>query len=168
MASHFSHKAPRNYAYKVEEWLGEPSIEGNDVVGWEKSANSILADSPYDRIEIKDEYVPHNFPAEHHDFVYSYAKIRLTPSQACSLLKVSGSILPDLLKKEVGARCGDLTANDVTLSFVQDVADGLTEPTKQEYSRRIKNSIVTRRKFNAHKKVDKEEGKEEYDECILF
>ena len=49
------------------------------------------------------------------------------------LAKCSGSILIDHLKNEVGARCGSLTANAVTLNFCLDVVAGRTEPTKDEY-----------------------------------
>lgn len=164
MALNFKHSEPRKYYYKLENWLGEPSIVGEDVVGWEKSVTENLSGTPYLRIVLKDEYVAHNFPAKHHDYVYSYAKLKMTAEKACSLVKVSGSILIDLLKNEVGARCGSLTANDVTLSFVEDVITGKTKATKQEYSRRIKNSIVTRAKYNAHKRIKSASSSEE---CII-
>ena len=60
------------------------------------------------------------------------------------LAKCSGSILIDHLKNEVGARCGSLTANAVTLNFVLDVVAGRTEPTKDEYEGRI---IAQRKMF---------------------
>ena len=50
---------------------------------------------------------------------------------------VTGSIIIDGLKGEATARCGDLVANDVTLNFVLDAIDGKTEPTKEEYAKRI-------------------------------
>lgn len=159
----FVNKEPKEYITKLEKWLGGPTLVGESIVGWEKSA---LYD-PYILIEVKDEYVKHDFPAPHHDFVTSYAHISLTEKQACDLLKVSGSILIDLLKNVVGARCGGLTANDVTLSFVEDVAEGLTQPTKKEYAKRIKNKIITREKYNASELLKLSERDNKEDNCII-
>lgn len=163
--THFSNAAPRNYASKLEQWLGPPSITGRSVVGWEKSETQALSKTPYLRIIVRDEYIPHDFPAKHHDFVYSYASVKMTSDQACALVKVSGSILIDLLKNEVGARCGGLGANDATLSFVLDVVQGKSPATKEEYASRINNEIVSRSKFNAYKQLEKAN---ESDACVLF
>ena len=51
--------------------------------------------------------------------------------------KVTGSIIIDGLKGTVTARCGDLVANDVTINFVLDVVAGKTEPSRDEYKKRI-------------------------------
>lgn len=163
--AHFSHPEPRKYINKLENWLGSPSVEGKEIVEWEQSVTPELKGTPYLRITVRDEYIPHSFPAKHHDFVYSVAKIQVTSNQACELLKVSGSILIDLLKNEVGARCGGLTANDVTLSFVLDVVQGKAKATKDEYKRRITNKIVTRKQFDSYKKIEKGGHS---DDCILF
>ena len=161
----FKNEKPREYALYLEDFFGPPTIVGKKVVGWED------VPKPYTRIEVRDEYIKHTFPAQHYDFIYSYAKIPLTPEIAGKLLKVTGSILVDLLKGEVGARCEGLTANDVTLSFVADVKAGNASATKKEYAHRIKNSIITHtssyflgRKFAEFKK---KEILEEV-ECIII
>ena len=142
----FHYKKPEEYKNTLVQALGTPSGYTPKSVTWEFQKT-------YTRVVIRDEYIAHDFPVPHHDFVYSYAKIKLTPAQACALLKVSGSIMPDLLKGEVGARCGGLTKNDVTLSFALDVAEGKAKATKTEYARRITGNIVTRRKFNMHTRM---------------
>jgi hypothetical protein len=50
----------------------------------------------------------------------------------------SESILLDLLKNEVTARCATLSANAVTLNYVLDVVSDRVKGSKQEYERRIK------------------------------
>ena len=44
------------------------------------------------------------------------------------MVNSSESILLDFLKNEVGARCGSLTANAVTLNYVLDVVAGRVKP----------------------------------------
>jgi hypothetical protein len=55
-----------------------------------------------------------------------------------ALAESSESILLDLLKNEVTARCATLSANAVTLNYVIDVVAGRIEPSRAEYERRIK------------------------------
>ena len=156
----FKNSVPQEYAEKLTRLLGRPTIIGEKVIGWEN------VPSPYIRIEVRDEYIFHDFPAKHHDFVYSYVKMNIEVSVACRLLKVSGSILIDLLKKEVGARCGGLTANDVTLSFVHDVINNNIQASKKEYARRIINKIVTVDKYNLSRRFDNI-LKRENEGCII-
>ena len=62
----------------------------------------------------------------HYDFVYSYIDLEIDEDLSDELAKCSGSILIDRPKNEVGARCGSLTANAVTLNFCLDVSAGRT------------------------------------------
>jgi hypothetical protein len=54
------------------------------------------------------------------------------------LAESSESILLDLLKNEVTARCATLSANAVTLNYVMDVVSGRVKGSKEEYEKRIK------------------------------
>jgi hypothetical protein len=54
------------------------------------------------------------------------------------LAESSESILLDLLKNEVSARCATLSANAVTLNYVLDVVSGRVVGSKAEYEKRIK------------------------------
>jgi hypothetical protein len=147
----FKEPVPREYAEKLRKVLGKPACETRGLMIWTK------LHAPYVDIKIMDEYIPHNFPAAHHDFVYSTISLKryghLDPKKACALLRVSGSIIVDLLKQEASARCGGLTKNDVTLSFVIDVIQNKTPATKREYKKRILNNIVTHRQLDYHKKL---------------
>jgi len=60
------------------------------------------------------------------------------------LAESSESILLDLLKNEVSARCATLSANAVTLNYVLDVISGRVEGSKAEYESRIKQLYKNR------------------------
>lgn len=131
----FKNKEPRRYAEQLKKVLGDPNGTGPNFVSW------TLNDDfwPYTEIKVMDEYIRHDFPQKHYDFVYSTSHMPIKTKHACSLMSVSGSILPDLLKQTCTARCGGLDANSVTIQFVYDVVSGRVKPTKKNYAARIKN-----------------------------
>lgn len=136
----FKHKQPREYIKKLTKVLGQPTGKGKTFVVWENPPK------PYTLIKVVDEYVKHDFPALHHDFVYSYVKMSgITPEIACRVMKVSGSILIDLLNKEVAGRCANTCANASTLSFVDDVIKGKVQARKSVYAKYIKEGIMSRK-----------------------
>jgi hypothetical protein len=92
----------------------------------------------FKRIEVKDEYILHCCPAPHYDFVYSTIDLHVPKKYVRVLADSSESILLDLLKNEVTARCATLSANAVTLNYVLDVVSGRVKGSKEEYERRIK------------------------------
>lgn len=132
----WNNEEPAMYALDLIERLGPPTGIGKDFISW----NNEMLPKPYTEVKVIDEYVFHNFPGNHYDFVYTSAKIKLTPDQACKLIKSSSSIIPDLLRNIVTARCGGLTKNDVTLAYAYDVGNGLKNPGREEYAKRIRNN----------------------------
>ena len=92
----------------------------------------------FKRIEVKDEYILHCCPAPHYDYVYSTIDLHVPKKYVRVLADSSESILLDLLKNEVTARCATLSANAVTLNYVLDVVSGRVPGSKEEYERRIK------------------------------
>lgn len=150
MYARFKNKAPREYAKTLVKFLGRPTgITAHSLI-WEKEA---LPKPPkgvkkvYTEVRIVDEYIAHDFPTPHRDYVYTYAHIPITSEKACAVMKVSGSISVDLLRNIVFARCAGLGKNDVSLAFVKDVVDGKASATKAEYARRIKGNINTHPKI---------------------
>ncbi len=148
------YKVPSEYAKKLMKAWDVPTGLSWYSAKWETKTRD-----PYVEVKVVDEYVAHTFPKKHYDFVYTTISVkkaikrRVTAEHACALMKVSGSIIIDLLKQEVTARCGGLGKNDVTLAFVLDVIEGKTKPTKQEYKRRILKDIITRKNLNLHKSI---------------
>ena len=100
----------------------------------------------FKRIEVLDEYILHCCPAPHYDFVYSTIDLHVPKKFVRVLAESSESILLDLLKNEVSARCATLSANAVTLNYVLDVVSERVKGSKEEYERRIqqlyKNKLV--------------------------
>ena len=92
----------------------------------------------FKRIEVIDEYILHCCPAPHYDFVYSTVDLHVPKKFVRVLAESSESILLDLLKNEVSARCATLSANAVTLNYVLDVVSGRVQGSKEEYESRIK------------------------------
>lgn len=92
----------------------------------------------FKRIEVLDEYILHCCPAPHYDFVYSTIDLHVPKKYVRVLAESSESIMLDLLKNEVSARCATLSANAVTLNYVLDVVSERVQGSKEEYERRIK------------------------------
>jgi len=126
----WDHDEAVSYSKYLEDHFGPPDEFTNEQTVWHNKDG-------FKRIVCKDEYILHGSPAPHYDFVYSYIDLEIPENLSDELAYCSGSILIDHLKNEVGARCGSLTANAVTLNFCLDVVAGRAEPTKQEYERRI-------------------------------
>ena len=71
--------------------------------------------------EMKDEQVAHSVPSFHRDFLYTTIRLYIEPDLVPYVQSISGSVMLDLLKKEVSARCGSLAANYATLRTVIEV-----------------------------------------------
>jgi len=126
----WKNKSPVKYAMHLSETFGPPTeLTPFRAIWYDKDGVK--------RIVIKDEYILHGSPSPHYDFVYSYVDLKVPHEFAESLVNSSESILIDFLKNEVGARCGSLTANAVTINYVLDVVYGRVKPSKEEYEKRI-------------------------------
>ena len=128
--SKWDHPEAADYSQFLEKTFGEPDEATDEQTVWHNKDG-------FKRIVVRDEYILHGSPAPHYDFVYSYIDLEVDEDLSDELAKCSGSILIDHLKNEVGARCGSLTANAVTLNFCLDVVYGRTQPVKEEYEKRI-------------------------------
>tara|TARA_B100000886_G_scaffold218804_1_gene151871 strand:- start:563 stop:1795 length:1233 start_codon:yes stop_codon:yes gene_type:complete len=128
--SKWDHPEAADYSQFLEKTFGEPDEATDEQTVWHHKDG-------FKRIVVRDEYILHGSPAPHYDFVYSYIDLEVDEDLSDELAKCSGSILIDHLKNEVGARCGSLTANAVTLNFCLDVVYGRTEATPKEYEKRI-------------------------------
>ena len=122
---------PRNFVENLTKKLGEPDeLTANRAVWRDRDG--------FKCIEVKDEYILHCCPAPHYDYVYSTIDLHVPKKFLRVLAESSESILVDLLKNEVAARCATLSANAVTLNYVLDVVSERVEGSKAEYKRRIK------------------------------
>jgi len=96
----------------------DPTSGGSAI--WTKEQ---LTNTPYERIEIRDEQIPHDKPKPHTDFLYSWYKIDIPSYKIGGLHKISKSISYDPLKKVMTARCHDMRPNVVTHWIVKQYAE---------------------------------------------
>ena len=93
-----------------------------------------------------DEDVKHCVPRPHHDYFYSSVRFFVPKDKVCQVLKISGSLNYDGLKKELTARCGAIGANYATLYLGMLVASGklsIDEVKKNDmYPRMIGGEIL--------------------------
>jgi hypothetical protein len=127
----WKNEEPVKFVKSLTKKLGGPDeLTANRAVWYNKDG--------FKRIEVKDEYILHCCPAPHYDFVYSTIDLHVPKQFVRVLADSSESILLDLLKNEVTARCATLSANAVTLNYVLDVVSGRVKGSKAEYESRIK------------------------------
>jgi hypothetical protein len=127
----WNNEEPIEFVKSLTKKLGKPAeLTDNRAVWYSKDG--------FKRIEVLDEYILHCCPAPHYDFVYSTIDLHVPKKFVRVLAESSESILIDLLKNEVSARCATLSANAVTLNYVLDVVSERVEGSKDEYEKRIK------------------------------
>lgn len=135
---HFRHKDAAEYGKSLIKEFGQPDQFTDSCLVWYNI-------SQFTETYLQDESIPHEFPAPHRDFCYSTKVIPVDTKFAKTLAHTTGSIIIDGLKNQVTARCGSITANAITLGFVQDLVDGKIsnnpEKAKKEYGRRIKKLV---------------------------
>jgi hypothetical protein len=129
--SDWQNEEPKEFARHLIKQFGAPAEETGTQATW-------YAKDGFKKIVVKDEYILHCCPEPHYDFVYSTVDLHVPKKYVRALADSSESILLDLLKNEVTARCATLSANAVTLNYVIDVVAGRVEPSRAEYERRIK------------------------------
>ena len=149
----FKNKKADAYLKELTDLIGKPTYSSDMEHGWynptlpKQYGKYTMLTTKVDKVFIIDEAIPHSFPADHIDFVYTtYAVPEWRPKDGkhtidTDLFKqfagVTGSIIIDGLKGTITARCGDLVANDITINFVLDVVAGKIKPDKEEYAKRI-------------------------------
>jgi len=118
--SEWKYRLPRQYYSKVVELFGDPKFVANIKGGMAVWTQRGL----YNEHILRDEHVNHCVPAKHVDFFYSSIKFYVPPNKLNDVLRISGSINYDGLKKMLTARCGGIGANIATLYLAMKVASG--------------------------------------------
>lgn len=125
-------QAPKiQYERLANEVRRRPDVLHNHPEGfaiWKDPMDGIL------RHEIKDEIVKHCVPSPHIDFLYTTIIFFIPPEVVPSVQKISGSVMLDLLKNEVTARCGSTAANYATLKTVVDLVNDFIESQDKSLS----------------------------------
>jgi len=127
----WQNQEPREFAQKLARRWGPPDEETGTHATWFRRDG-------FRQVRVQDEYILHCCPEPHYDFVYSTIDLAVPKKYLRVLADSSDSILVDLLKNEVSARCATLSANAVTLNYVMDVVSGRVQGSREEYERRIR------------------------------
>ena len=127
----WKNQEPQRFARSLIRHWGQPDEETGTQATWYNRDG-------FKRVTVLDEYILHCCPEPHYDFVYSTIDLNVPKNLVRVLADSSESILVDLLKNEVSARCATLSANAVTLNYVMDVVSGRVKGSNKEYERRIR------------------------------
>lgn len=118
--SNWYHSRPKSYFPKCIELFGKPTFAANVRHGYALWKTKGL----FTQHLLIDEDVKHCVPRPHHDYFYSSVKFFVPANKVCDVLKISGSLNYDGLKKELTARCGGIGANYATIYLGMLVASG--------------------------------------------
>lgn len=116
----WKHDRPKQYLPKLCKMLGRPDVFCKQPYGvaiWRGRGNALFKEHI-----LRDEDVRHCKPKPHHDFFYSAVTFYVPPSKRLQIMKLSGSVQYDGLKKMLIARCGSIEANIATLYLVMAIA----------------------------------------------
>lgn len=118
--SNWYYNGPKKYYEKCVKMYGKPTALANKRHGFAFWKTRGL----FDEHLLRDEYVSHCVPRNHHDYFYSSVKFFIPKERVFDVLKISGSINYDGLKKLLTARCASIEANIATLYLGMMVGAG--------------------------------------------
>lgn len=140
--SNWHYKRPKAYYNKCIKLFGSPLFTANVRHGHALWKTRGL----FTQHLLIDEDVKHCVPRPHRDYFYSSVLFFVPETKLCDVLKISGSLLYDGLKKELTARCGGIGANYATIYLAMLVASGkmsINDVKKQDmYPRMIRGEII--------------------------
>ena len=140
--SNWFHTRPKNYYPQCVRLFGLPDAISNKKHGFAFWKTKGL----FDEHILRDEDVKHCVPRPHHDYFYSSIKFFVPKDKLLDVLKISGSLNYDGLKKLLTARCGGIGANYATLYLAMMVANGelsISQVKKDDmYPRMIRGEII--------------------------
>ena len=114
------HDGPKKYYEKCVEMFGKPTAISNKKHGFAFWKTKGL----FSEHLLRDEYVSHCVPRHHFDYFYSSVKFFIPKERVMDVLRISGSIAYDGLKKLLTARCASIGANYATLYLGMMVGAG--------------------------------------------
>lgn len=117
--SNWYNKRPKQYFTKCLEMFGKPTALSNKKHGFAYWNTKGL----FEEHLLRDEDVKHCVPRIHHDYFYSSVIFYVPENRVFDVMKISGSLNYDGLKKMLTARCGGIGANYATLYLAMKVSN---------------------------------------------
>lgn len=141
----FGDSNPKDAFFQVIEELGNPtSIDKRDdgVAIWNKET-LLKRKLCWERVELKDEQIPHLHPAPHVGFLYFHYKLAIPINKFGQILALSESVFYDRLKGHIIARCDRPSANIATIYLALMIATGKMSGkyAKDKYAEYIMSTI---------------------------
>ena len=141
---------PKKYYEKCVEMFGEPTALASEKYGFAIWKTRGL----FEEHILRDEDIKHCVPAPHHDYFYSSVKFFVSPNKVWDVLKITGSLTYDGLKKTLTARCGGIGANIATIYLAMLVANDLIKIGDVKKSKMY--SLLIRAEIMSHEDMKKE------------
>ncbi len=108
----------------MASFYGQPSAVDPTPGGIAIWKRNFLQNTCLERLEIKDESIPHCMPTNHLDFVYVYVKYELITSRRIEVMGLSKNVGYDAEKQLLWARCGTVQAAIALLALVTQIGNG--------------------------------------------
>tara|TARA_Y100000816_G_scaffold274562_1_gene241953 strand:- start:584 stop:1561 length:978 start_codon:yes stop_codon:yes gene_type:complete len=160
------HTKPKDYYPECVKMFGKPTALSTARHGFAYWKTKGL----FDEHLLRDEDVKHCVPRPHHDYFYSSVKFFVPEDKFCDVLKVSGSLAYDGLKKLLTARCGGIGANYATIYLGMMIAQGkLTLKQVQSgdmYPKMIRGELIPHNKLHKIMYKLKKENNKKYKKQI--
>jgi hypothetical protein len=120
----WQNRSAADYIHILATLYGQPSAVDPTLGGLAIWKRELLQNTCLDRLEVRDEAIPHCVPANHLDFVYVFVKYELTPSKRTEVLSLTRNVGYDQAQKLLWARCGTVHGAIATLALVTQIGNG--------------------------------------------
>lgn len=121
----WKNKSATDYVHILAIKYGQPSVIDPTPKGLAIWKSDKLMNTCIDRIEVRDEAVPHCIPGNHIDYVYAYVNYDIPQSKFVDITGVSNTIGYDQARKQLWVRCGTIEACIATLALATQVGEGV-------------------------------------------
>ena len=165
----YGSNAPTDRFSDVVDEFGQPDMIDRGVGGGAIWFGGTLKrqNKPWEMVMIMDEAIPHDEPAKHADFLYSWIRLNI-PSEAVmhDILRISDSISYDPLKRWLQVRCHFMGANLDTAFLAIRMAQVKTTlkeiKDKELYSKLIFRTVKDHKSYESNARDEYENEIRQY------
>lgn len=122
---------PRKSAERLLDYYGEPDEYSESQLIWYNTRDG------WKRTILTKDEIPHNFPAEHTDFLEQFIDYDVPVEMYSKLASFDGSVIAERTRGEMSARCGGTSMNFVAINLAHDIISGdkTVVEARKEYTR---------------------------------
>lgn len=108
---------PREIAQKMINKYGLPNEATQNHLIWHNNG-------PWERTEVVNEEIQHNFPKEHEDVLIQTVNYQVPADKVEELAQYDGSLIVERTKGELSSLCGNEKMNILALNLADDIIKG--------------------------------------------